>query len=316
MPNHASPKKILLCLAFPENPYLEQFELEQYGRYAFEKARNMAQKVGASIHILAVIEEYHYAYEDIEAEFESKRLSSTKEAVQRLENDLKAAGIEVESTIDDGIAWYEILKHSIWTDCDWIMLSSTRNGASSDGSVLGSTARKVVRKSEKPVWVVHDTPAKSIKSIVVPVDLRPISEKLVKGGIALAGLLDSKVKLVHSLDYSGELAFFRYSDAEERRSEYRKEVRTKARDQMKALAGESVEDVDILLSDHNIVEVLPEMVAQGQADLVVMGSVSRSGIAGFIIGNSAEKLLDRLKCSLLVMKPDDWHNPIEIEEKK
>lgn len=315
MSKHASPTKILLCLAFPENPYQVQFELEEYGRYAFEKARNMALKVGASIHILAVIEEYHYAYEDIEAEFESKRLSRTKEAVQRLTNDLIAEGIEVENTIDDGIAWYEILKHAIWTDCDWIMLSSTRSGASSDGSVLGSTARKVVRKSEKPVWVVQDTPTKPIKSIAVPVDLRPISAKLVTAGIELAKLLDAKVKLVHSLDYSGELAFFRYSDAEVRRAEYRKQVRTNARDQMKELAGESAESVEILLSDHNIVEVLPEMVAQGQADLVVMGSVSRTGIAGFIIGNSAEKLLDRLKCSLLVMKPDDWHNPIVIEKK-
>lgn len=314
MSDALEPTKILLCLAFPENPYQENFELEEYGQYAFEKARNMALKTGASIHILAVIEEYHYAYDDIEAEFESKRLEMTKQAVNRLANSLKKSGIEVESTIDDGLAWYEILKHSIWTNASWIMLSATRKGVSSDGSVLGSTARKVVRKSEKAVWVVHDTPAKPIQKIAIPIDLTDASSKLVAAGLRLADLLGARARLVHSVDYAGELAFFRYSDAEDRRVGYRQKVRDNAREKMVELVGDRVDDVDILISEHNIVHVLPEMVSRGEADMVVMGSVSRTGIAGFVIGNTAEKLLDRLECSLLVLKPDGWTSPLDLEK--
>ena len=62
----------------------------------------------------------------------------------------------------------------------------------------------------------------------------------------------------------------------------------------------------ILLTEHDVVDVLPEMEKRGDADLVVMGSVSRSGVAGLIIGNSAEKLLDKLNSSLLVLKPEGW----------
>ena len=39
------------------------------------------------------------------------------------------------------------------------------------------------------------------------------------------------------------------------------------------------------------------------ADIVVMGSISRSGLRRLLIGNTAEKLLYRLPCDLLLVKP-------------
>jgi universal stress protein E len=40
-----------------------------------------------------------------------------------------------------------------------------------------------------------------------------------------------------------------------------------------------------------------------KADLLVMGAVSRSGLQGLLIGNTAEILLDRVTCDLLIIKP-------------
>lgn len=50
-------------------------------------------------------------------------------------------------------------------------------------------------------------------------------------------------------------------------------------------------------------DVIPEFVVAEGIDLVVMGSVARRGIPGFLIGNTAERVLDRLPCSVLVVKP-------------
>ncbi len=38
------------------------------------------------------------------------------------------------------------------------------------------------------------------------------------------------------------------------------------------------------------------------ADLVVMGAVSRSGIQRLFIGSTAEEVLDRLPCDVLIVK--------------
>lgn len=54
-----------------------------------------------------------------------------------------------------------------------------------------------------------------------------------------------------------------------------------------------------------------ELVEHVQADLLVMGTQCRSGIAGFFIGNTAESVLADVKCSVLTIKPDAFVSPIE-----
>jgi len=45
-----------------------------------------------------------------------------------------------------------------------------------------------------------------------------------------------------------------------------------------------------------------------------MGTISRAGIAGLLVGNTAERLLDQLDCSLLTVKPGDFVSPVGLEE--
>jgi nucleotide-binding universal stress UspA family protein len=51
------------------------------------------------------------------------------------------------------------------------------------------------------------------------------------------------------------------------------------------------------------------------ASLVIMGSVARSAIAGLFIGNTAEKVLSRLPCDLLLLKPDEFANAISDQRR-
>ena len=48
------------------------------------------------------------------------------------------------------------------------------------------------------------------------------------------------------------------------------------------------------------------MTEQLRADAVVMGAVSRSGLKGLFLGNTAEDVLDRLHCDLIIVKPDSF----------
>ena len=43
-----------------------------------------------------------------------------------------------------------------------------------------------------------------------------------------------------------------------------------------------------------------------------MGTVARTGIAGFFIGNTAEKVARNIHCSLLTVKPDGFVSPVSI----
>jgi len=57
-------------------------------------------------------------------------------------------------------------------------------------------------------------------------------------------------------------------------------------------------------------EAIPRKVEELEADILVMGTASRGGIRGFLIGNLAETLLNQVDCSVLTVKPDDFVCPI------
>ncbi|HAT1875072.1 TPA: universal stress protein [Legionella pneumophila] len=58
-------------------------------------------------------------------------------------------------------------------------------------------------------------------------------------------------------------------------------------------------------------EVIPEIITHKKIDILVMGTVARTGISGFIIGNTAENILQKIDCSLLALKPLGFVSPVK-----
>lgn len=59
-------------------------------------------------------------------------------------------------------------------------------------------------------------------------------------------------------------------------------------------------------------ETIETFVREKSVDLVVMGTVSRTGLSGLLIGNTAQQILDRIECSVLAVKPDNFICPIQL----
>lgn len=58
---------------------------------------------------------------------------------------------------------------------------------------------------------------------------------------------------------------------------------------------------------------LPEYCGEVQADVVVMGAIARNPFGRIFIGSTAERVLDRLPCDLLVVKPEAFRTPVSRE---
>jgi len=58
--------------------------------------------------------------------------------------------------------------------------------------------------------------------------------------------------------------------------------------------------------------VIPQLAKKQGVDLVVMGTVARTGIEGFFIGNTAEKILRLIDCSVLTVKPKGFKSPVKV----
>ncbi len=59
---------------------------------------------------------------------------------------------------------------------------------------------------------------------------------------------------------------------------------------------------------------IPVFASEIKADLVVMGTVARTGLPGFFMGNTAETILNQLNCSVLAIKPPGFETPVTLED--
>ncbi|MDP3561827.1 MAG: universal stress protein [Legionellaceae bacterium] len=58
-------------------------------------------------------------------------------------------------------------------------------------------------------------------------------------------------------------------------------------------------------------ELIPIAITDKKIDILIMGTVARTGISGFIIGNTAENILQKIDCSLLALKPQGFSSPVK-----
>lgn len=73
---------------------------------------------------------------------------------------------------------------------------------------------------------------------------------------------------------------------------------------------------DISIDSTHVEEGLPETVIEHvatkiDAELVILGTIGRTGISAALIGNTAEHVIDQLNCDVLALKPDGYVSPLE-----
>ena len=132
--------------------------------------------------------------------------------------------------------------------------------------------------------------------------------------------------IVHAWQAVGESimqgGFMRSSD--EQVAEYVEQARQKSLTRMDSLVDEissrvGSEAIDYIEPTKQLLKgfprtVIPEYVNNIAADLMVMGTVGRTGVPGFIMGNTAETILNHINCSVLAIKPQGFVTPITLQD--
>lgn len=59
---------------------------------------------------------------------------------------------------------------------------------------------------------------------------------------------------------------------------------------------------------------IPKLVSEFKIDLLIMGTVARTGISGLVIGNTAETILDQVTCSVLAVKPFGFVSDVTLDD--
>jgi len=59
-------------------------------------------------------------------------------------------------------------------------------------------------------------------------------------------------------------------------------------------------------------QVIPELAEELDAELVVLGTIGRTGFSAALLGNTAEHVIESINCDLLAVKPEGFVSPIKL----
>lgn len=76
-------------------------------------------------------------------------------------------------------------------------------------------------------------------------------------------------------------------------------------------------EVDVSYNFHHFkghpAQQIPKATIEYGIDLLVMGTVGRTGLPGYLIGNTSENILHKLDCSILAIKPEGFETPVKTK---
>ena len=58
---------------------------------------------------------------------------------------------------------------------------------------------------------------------------------------------------------------------------------------------------------------MPDLVSRHRINLLVIGTLARTGISGLVMGNTAGQVLDDVGCSVIAVKPPGFKSPVNIK---
>ena len=176
---------------------------------------------------------------------------------------------------------------------------------------LGITAENIIRKSDKPVFVVKNNQQLDINHIICPIDFSQESSRALKNAIIMARMFKAKLVVlsVHPLFRQSFTKLEAAKINEQRRKDHEVEFH-------KFIKPFNFVDVNIemvLKGGDPALEIL-KSIKKTKSDLVIMGTTGRSGINKVLMGSVTEKVVREVLSSFITLKKEDVIT-LEIDSK-
>jgi nucleotide-binding universal stress UspA family protein len=245
------------------------------------------------------------------------------------------AQVDIRIRVLVGTPFLEIIREVLRHGHD-LVIKSPENPDWLD-RMLGSDDMHLLRKCPCPVWLVKPAQSAAYRRILAAVDVsldHPADElatrhqlniQILEMAASLALADFAELHVAHTWQAIGErmLRGTLLSRPESEVQAYVEQVRQKHKDELDALlqavvkhqGGDALEFVGPKkhLVKGQARKEIPTLAKRLRTDLVVMGTVARTGVPGFFIGNTAEAILEQIDCSVLAVKPPGFVTPVTLE---
>lgn len=232
--------------------------------------------------------------------------AAIRERRERLEALIANTGVRGVKCI---VAWdypahEAIVRQVLKSKSDLLITASHRHGRLARW-ILANTDWELIRQCPCPVWFARSPEISPQPRILVAVDPfhahdKPaaLDERLVHAARTVGEQFDGRVSLVHACHVPDDAR------------PVRQLVLARAKQAVQDFAARHGVDpgaCEVRVGEPE--EIIPAVERRDGVDLLVMGAVSRSIDTRPVIGNTAERVIDRVHCDLLVIKPAGFKVP-------
>lgn len=221
----------------------------------------------------------------------------------------RAAGVTATSALLTGDEATALIHASVTWRADVLLRSHAVHQRRSHPA--GPVDSQVLRRCPCPVWLVTPRHAQGERVVVAAVDPDPddpvrhdLSLQVVRTAMQVAASSRAILHVVHAWTAYGHQILASHANRRDLLAHYAA-CRSQAEARFEALWREA----DVPASTHgHLVEgqndkVLTAFVDARRASLLVLGTIARTGLAGLVMGNTAERVLRQVRCSVLALKP-------------
>jgi nucleotide-binding universal stress UspA family protein len=279
------------------------------GDTALQAATALATRCGAQLKLIHVVESspvYQQLAHPLTRPYTAEELvQNTGAHLQRLATTAEQGLTRVEYEVRTGKPFVElILAHRAW-QADLLVVGGSAPDA---GRVLGSTSERVLRKARTPVLIAKRPLEAGPKLVLVPSDF---------SASALTAAAEAGA-LVHH--FGGRLLFFHVIHIPAYAYAVGSEPMLASIPPVPRLTPAELEpEWDTFLAgvpalatvtwekhttEGSPVPTIVRGAAEHQADLIVMGTHGRTGVAHMLVGSVAEGVVRQASCPVLTIRPD------------
>ncbi|MCU5775604.1 universal stress protein UspE [Erwiniaceae bacterium BAC15a-03b] len=299
---------------------------QQDDQPALRRAVYLNQRIGGKIKAFLPI--YDFSYEmttllspDERTNMRKGVISQRTEWIREQAHAYLAAGVEIEIKVVWHNRPFEAIIQEVLSGNHDLVLKMAHQHDRLEAVIFTPTDWHLLRKCPCPVWMVKDQPWPEGGKALVAVNLASeephhdlLNQKLIKETVELADMVNhTEVHLVGAYPITPINIAIELPDFDP--SIYNDAIRGQHLVAMKALRQKFSMDEKFTHVEKGLPEeVIPELAEHLDAGIVVLGTIGRTGISAAFLGNTAEQVIDHLRCDLLVIKPDGFTTQVELDD--
>lgn len=307
-------KKILVGvdLSHADNPTVD--DLSPPTKCAIERAVWLAGQVSAELTFFSA-SDMAASNEDLLKESGMQSIADkTYTVLEELVSQAQADGIQAQAVQIHGTAWEEIIRHVQKHGTDLVIVG-TRDSNFASRLMFGSTGIRLLRFCPCPVWVTKPNANWDDLEILVASDFSEVSQDALDMGVRAARLTGARLRVLHAIPHTMDRRMrhtgLRDDEIKAYYQSLRQEAEQKLQEQLALTDYRTVEaGVVVDVKEGPADMVILDTIDEHHIDLLIMGTIARRGLAGMLIGNTAENLLPQLPCAILAIKPRDFQSPV------